>query len=128
MEGKTETAPAEEYTSFFANVPPADRTVAFVDPSALPSNPGWPLRNFLAYLLALYPETAEGVRVLCWRDAEAPGAGGAWKSRIGVVRQGKGEGSAAAGQRPAALGWEKNIQGKLGARVADLAPMMDPTR
>ena len=45
-----------------------------------------------------------------------------------MVRQGKGEGSAAAGQRPAALGWEKNIQGKLGACVADLAPMMDPTR
>jgi ubiquitin-like modifier-activating enzyme ATG7 len=26
------------------------------------------------------------------------------------------------------VGWEKNVQGKLGARLADLAPMMDPTR
>lgn len=30
--------------------------------------------------------------------------------------------------RPPAVGWEKNPQGKLGARLADLAPMMDPTK
>lgn len=30
--------------------------------------------------------------------------------------------------RPSAVGWEKNTHGKLGARLADLAPMMDPTR
>jgi len=30
--------------------------------------------------------------------------------------------------KPGAVGWEKNVQGKLGPRVADLAPMMDPTR
>ena len=29
---------------------------------------------------------------------------------------------------PSAVGWEKNVQGKLGPRLADLAPMMDPTR
>ena len=108
-------------------MPPAERTVAFVDPSALPTNPGWPLRNLLAYLLALYPETAQGVRVLCWRDADAPGAGAGWKSRVGVVRQGAGEGAATPG-RPSAVGWEKNVHGKLGARIADLAPMMDPAR
>ena len=34
----------------------------------------------------------------------------------------------AEGGKPSAVGWEKNPQGKLGARVADLAPMMDPTR
>lgn len=30
--------------------------------------------------------------------------------------------------RRSAVGWEKNPQGKLGPRLADLAPMMDPTR
>jgi ubiquitin-like modifier-activating enzyme ATG7 len=30
--------------------------------------------------------------------------------------------------KPGAVGWEKNVQGKLGPRVADLAPMMDPRR
>lgn len=105
--------------------------MGFVDPSAQPHNPGWPLRNLLAYLLALHPETAQGVRVVCWRDVEAsaPGTPGGWKSRFGVVKQGAGDAAAAsATARPAAVGWEKNIQGKLGPRVADLAPMMDPTR
>jgi ubiquitin-like modifier-activating enzyme ATG7 len=29
-------------------------------------------------------------------------------------------------QRPGVVGWEKNAAGKLGARLADLGPMMDP--
>ena len=67
--------PVEEYDRFFANVPLASvshpyvyidamlyqlvplqqQTIAFIDPSALPDNPGWPLRNLLAYLHALHP-------------------------------------------------------------------------
>ena len=35
--------------------------------------------------------------------------------------------NAAATKKPSAVVWEKNVHGKLGARVADLAPMMDPT-
>ncbi|KAI0671985.1 E1-like protein-activating [Trametes maxima] len=128
--GQTETAPVEEYDAFFADVPADQRTIGFIDPSAQPNNPGWPLRNLLAYLLARHPETSRGVRVLCWRDADVPHAPGAWKGRFGVVKQGAGEAAAATNAlgRPAAVGWEKNVQGKLGPRVADLAPMMDPTR
>ena len=128
--GQTTTAPVEDYPSFFANVPPSERAIGFVDPSAVPTNPGWPLRNLLAYLRAVYPnDAAQGFRILCWRDHEAPppGATGGWKSRFGVVKQGAGE-AAASTDKPSAVGWEKNIHGKLGARVADLAPMMDPTR
>ena len=29
-------------------------------------------------------------------------------------------------ETPKAVGWEKNPQGKLGPRTADLAPLMDP--
>ena len=106
----------------------SQRVVAFLDPSAQPTNPGWPLRNLLAYLAALHPEATKGARILCWRDVEPPVAGSTagWKSRFGVVKQGAG--ASEAGTRPSAVGWEKNIQGKLGPRVADLAPMMDPTR
>ncbi|KAI0753952.1 hypothetical protein C8Q80DRAFT_1094252 [Daedaleopsis nitida] len=126
---QTSIAAVEDYTTFFANVPAFERTIAFVDPSALPTNPGWPLRNLLAYLLALHPECAQGARVLCWRDVEPPAAGsvGGWKSRFGVIKQAGGE-SAGTVTKPSAVGWEKNIHGKLGPRVADLAPMMDPTR
>ncbi|KAI0349924.1 E1-like protein-activating [Trametes cingulata] len=130
-DGKTEIAPVEEYDAFFAGIPPEQRTIGFVDPSAQPNNPGWPLRNLLAYLLALHPEVAHGVRILCWRDVDPPAPGSpadGWKSRFGVVKQGAGAAAPAALEKPAAVGWEKNIQGKLGPRVADLAPMMDPTR
>ena len=67
--------------------------------------------------------------MLCWRYVEPPVAGsvGGWKSRFGVVKQAAG-GTAGTATKPSAVGWEKNIQGKLGPRVADLAPMMDPTR
>ncbi|KAL6298925.1 E1-like protein-activating [Sparassis latifolia] len=130
--GNPEIAPIEEYDTFFANVPADRRTVAFLDPSAQPSNPGWPLRNLLAYLHALHPSTASGVRVLCWRDAEVPppheGAGPRWRSRFGVLKLGSGASINASAEKPTAVGWEKNLQGKLGPRMADLAPMMDPTK
>ncbi|KAI0922572.1 hypothetical protein AcV5_009509 [Taiwanofungus camphoratus] len=130
-------APVEEFDAFFAGVPADRRTIAFVDPSGAPSNPGWPLRNLLAYLRALHPAACASVRVLCWRDAELPPASSTssappassgrreWRSRFGLLRQGEPE---QVEGRPQAVGWEKNVQGKLGPRVADLAPMMDPTR
>ncbi|KAJ7485289.1 hypothetical protein FB451DRAFT_1229057 [Mycena latifolia] len=124
-----EIAPVESYSSFFANVPPAEQTIGFVDPSASPTNPGWPLRNLLAYLRALYPETTAELRILCWRDAEVPAAPTGWKSRVGTVRsESPAAAAAAAAARPSAVGWEKTPQGKLAPRVADLAPMMDPVR
>jgi ubiquitin-like modifier-activating enzyme ATG7 len=120
-----EVAPVEEYDKFFANVPPASQTIAFVDPSALPDNPGWPLRNLLAYLRAVAPTTS-AIRILSWRDSEIPSSTGSWKSRFGIVNAGFPAESPS--EKPSAVGWEKNVQGKLGPRMADLAPMMDPTR
>jgi len=125
QDNASEIAPVEKYDEFFAGVPPSERTIAFLDPSAAPTNPGWPLRNLLAYLRALHP--AASYRILCWRDSERPASGGAWKSRFGVLRQGEGDVKALT-EKPSAVGWEKNVQGKLGPRMADLAPMMDPTR
>jgi ubiquitin-like modifier-activating enzyme ATG7 len=90
--------------------------IGFLDPSAQASAPGWPLRNLLAYLRAVHPEATQTVRVLCWR-------GDASSSRFGVLR-----GGPTSVEKPSAVGWEKNVQGKLGPRVADLAPMMDPRR
>jgi ubiquitin-like modifier-activating enzyme ATG7 len=86
----------------------------------------------LAYLRALYPTTTSTLRILCWRDSEALlGHEKSWKSRFGTIYIDATSTPAAAGAvatRPSAVGWEKNVQGKLGARMADLAPMMDPSR
>ncbi|EKM57005.1 uncharacterized protein PHACADRAFT_254465 [Phanerochaete carnosa HHB-10118-sp] len=125
-----EVAPIEELQKFFDGVPPEHRLIGFVDPSGAPSNPGWPLRNLLTYLAHRHSplfsmDSASGLRVLCWRDVDPPHDGRS-RSRVGVVTglasvQGTGE-------RPSAVGWEKNPQGKLAPRVADLAPTMDPKR
>ncbi|KAJ7778301.1 hypothetical protein B0H16DRAFT_1502982 [Mycena metata] len=123
-----EVAPVESYSTFFANVPPAEQTIGFIDPSASPTSPGWPLRNLLAYLHALYPATTIALRILCWRDAEVPSSPTGWKSRVGVVHVAAPAAAADAPVRPSAVGWEKTPQGKLAPRVADLAPMMDPAR
>ncbi|KAF8660879.1 hypothetical protein AX14_007328, partial [Amanita brunnescens Koide BX004] len=122
VRSNAEIAPVEEYESFFSQTPADEQTIAFLDPSANPHNPGWPLRNLLAYLRALYPSTTSTLRILCWRDPELPSS--SWKSRFSVIRVGAGD--AQLDTRPSAVGWEKNATGKLGPRVADLGPMMDP--
>ncbi|KIJ43809.1 hypothetical protein M422DRAFT_30685 [Sphaerobolus stellatus SS14] len=121
-----ETAPVSEYSVFFANVPEEERVVGFVDPSAQAQNPGWPLRNLLTYLRYYHPESTRTVRVLSWRDAEPAPAGKAWRSRVGVLTV--GEPTVDLKAKPSAVGWEKNAQGKLGPRLADLGGMMDPAR
>ncbi|KIK68841.1 hypothetical protein GYMLUDRAFT_34831 [Collybiopsis luxurians FD-317 M1] len=102
-------------------------TIGFIDPSAQPQNPGWPLRNLLAYLKALHPQSTSKLRILCWRDADLP-RGEGWKSRVGTIFIGPQGTTTGAATRPTAVGWEKNVQGKLAPRMADLAPMMDPVR
>ncbi|TFY73078.1 hypothetical protein EWM64_g10934, partial [Hericium alpestre] len=57
-------APVEDYTSFFANISPEARTVAFLDPSPDAQVPGWPLRNLLAYLRAVHPSETDTIRVI----------------------------------------------------------------
>ncbi|GLB36667.1 putative E1-like protein-activating [Lyophyllum shimeji] len=117
--------PVEDFASFFGSTPTERPTIGFVDPSAHPTNPGWPLRNLLAYLRALHPGSSSTLRVLCWRDTEIPIS--SWKSRVGVIKVESGK-QQETDERPSAVGWEKNPQGKLGPRMADLAPMMDPTK
>lgn len=117
-----EIAPVEDYETFFAQTPANEQTIAFIDPSANPHNPGWPLRNLLAYLRALYPSTTSTLRILCWREPETPSS--SWKSRFGIVHVGAGDSKLST--RPSAVGWERDASGKTAPRVADLAPMMDP--
>ncbi|KAK7471324.1 Autophagy protein 7 [Stygiomarasmius scandens] len=113
----------EEYTTDSSSI------IGFIDPSAQAQNPGWPLRNLLAYIRALHPNITS-CKVLCWRDTEVAKEVSDWKSRIGVLTVGDGSPIEAkdTSTRPNAVGWEKNAQGKLAPKMADLAPMMDPVR
>ncbi|KDN42004.1 hypothetical protein RSAG8_07049, partial [Rhizoctonia solani AG-8 WAC10335] len=121
-----EVSTLSEWDSFFKGVPEDQRILGFVDPSANPQSPGWPLRNLLTLVNIRFG--IEGpLKVLAWRDTEVTSPNHSWHSRLGLVSI---PGSQASGTeaRPVAVGWEKNTQGKLAPRLADLAPMMDPTR
>ncbi|KAG9311965.1 hypothetical protein JVU11DRAFT_7235 [Chiua virens] len=120
-----EIHPIEQADALLTNSDINSIIIGFLDPSGSPDNPGWPLRNLLAYLHALYPSHTS-LRVLCWRDSDLPQPKKSWKSRLGMVLHAPHSEPAT---KPAALGWERHpTTNKLSARMADLAPMMDPTR
>ncbi|KAH8915769.1 ubiquitin-like conjugating enzyme [Atractiella rhizophila] len=108
-----------------ASSPPVQPlTIAFLDPSTS-SSPGWPLRNLLTFLAHHYPTlVSQQITVYALRDP-LQGPIQTVRSRkctIILPITEKVEG------RPSAVGWEKNAQGKMIPKVADLGPLMDPSR
>ncbi|GAA5873942.1 hypothetical protein JCM3774_004046 [Rhodotorula dairenensis] len=120
----TEQAPLSEVSTFWSNVDPEQRTLIVSDPSCHPSAPGWPVRNVLLFLsrtpLLLSP--CDSLRLILVRASETITA------RVRLTAADPVEGGVDAAQRPATVGWEKNDKAKLGPRMADLGPLMDPTR
>ncbi|CAI5944315.1 unnamed protein product [Closterium sp. NIES-65] len=120
--------PNESLSSSSPSAPPS-LLVAFFDPCHLPLSPGWPLRNLL--LLASLRWQATSLHVLCLRQrhgrirlhhslllhVQIPPPPADWLNPI-----------TAPATCPSATGWELNTKGRTGARCADLAPLMDPTR
>ncbi|CAG8483624.1 5517_t:CDS:10 [Ambispora leptoticha] len=103
-----------EWETFFEGI------VGFADPSSLPTNPGWPLRNFLVLLHRQWH--VKKIKVLCYR--EIIGKKDISQSiflTVELPTEPK-----ISDECPKAVGWEKNAQGKLGPRTADLAPLMNP--
>ncbi|KAI9206057.1 uncharacterized protein BJ171DRAFT_580131 [Polychytrium aggregatum] len=101
---------------------PEEMTVGFVDPSCLPGNPGWPLRNYAIFLKKTWP-TLQRIKVVCYR--EVLGRSDISSSLVVLLDVSSLE---LGDDCPKFGGWEKNTSGKLGARVVDLAPLMDPHR
>ncbi|GAA5841415.1 hypothetical protein JCM3766R1_004076 [Sporobolomyces carnicolor] len=120
-----EYAPLHDYASFWANTEPASRTLVYTDPSSHASAPGWTLRNVLSYL-TLSPSSSslslDSVRLQLVRDSSA------LSTTIRIKSTAYAPGDDAARKMPGVTGWEKNAQGSLGPRMADLGPLMDPVR
>ncbi|KAI8333621.1 hypothetical protein BC941DRAFT_473373 [Chlamydoabsidia padenii] len=99
-------------------------TLGFTDPSST-LIPGWPLRNLLAW--AHHHLKSRSFRIVCYR--ESPNQLDAMDSIVidtelpldAIFLQQDGI-------NVKSVGWERNVQGKLGPRMADLGPLMDPTR
>lgn len=123
----------------------------FIDPAVHPQAAGWPLRNLLAYINTQYGQAARKFKMIGYRDPlgeqqsltvvrsvvvtiELPEQESTQGEFIGELRIPRvlldtpPPPCGIISGRLAAVGWEKNAAGKLGPRMADLAPMMDPTR
>ncbi|GAA6056105.1 hypothetical protein JCM3770_001970 [Rhodotorula araucariae] len=114
-------APVSEAATLWANSAPEERTVVFHDPSSHSSALGWPVRNVLSFLV-LSPSPLDPplrkLRILSLREGKT----------VSCVVALEGALPGPEPTRPAVVGWEKNDAGKLGPRMADLAPLMDPKR
>ncbi|KAJ3023351.1 UNVERIFIED_CONTAM: Autophagy protein 7 [Siphonaria sp. JEL0065] len=112
-----------DWDAFWKDIPAEEWTIAYADPSNLPTNPGWPLRNFL--ILLKHRFKLGSVNIICYREGQAKRDMSI--SSVSLFLKVNLPGSLA-DDLPKSVGWEKNSTGKLGARLVDLAPMMDPIR
>ena len=110
-------------SGFFNGVDEADQYIAFVDPSTYPENPSWPLRNLLVLIRQRYHLTK--VQILCFRDTQAKRD--ERKSIVLNLAMDPVE-EMETSVMPKVTGWERNSNGKLQARVANLGEYMDPTK
>ena len=96
--------------------------LGFIDPSYLPSNPGWPLRNLLLYAAVL---GIRQTRVLCFRDLSSSGS-----SLLSIVLDlsltVSSPDSPLIANVPRCVGYERNTHNKLAPRLIDLSSLMSP--
>ncbi|CAG8736275.1 18804_t:CDS:2, partial [Acaulospora morrowiae] len=118
--GEIEVGGLSEWDTFFKGCDNDEKMIGFADPSSLPDNPGWPLRNFLVLVHRRW--NVHKIKVLCYR--EIPGKKDISQSRILTVVL--PDPVKINDDCPKSVGWEKNSQGKLGPRMADLSDLMDP--
>ncbi|WFD00278.1 dCMP deaminase [Malassezia yamatoensis] len=132
--------------AYLDETPPEHRMLLFIDPSPHLQHPGWPLRNILTCINLRYG--INRIPVLCWRDlydanrvvlADDQARRRTWNSTYGILQlpdstehgvvwQGRNTHLVARNgtQRPDAVGWERNMQGKLGPKLVSLSAMQDP--
>ncbi|MCJ1352380.1 MAG: Autophagy protein 7 [Icmadophila ericetorum] len=121
---------------FFEGVDRKDCFVCFADPSTFPEYPGWMLRNLLVLVRTRWK--LETVQILCYREVHAR----RHESRSIIfdlkLDQPKSLGSQMVlshsssdpqlASMPKVTGWERNLSGKVGSKIARLGEYMDPQR
>ncbi|KAK3945957.1 hypothetical protein QBC46DRAFT_370413 [Diplogelasinospora grovesii] len=110
-------------TGFFNDAAEEDRYVAFADASTYPEHPSWSLRNLLVLIRHRY--RMRNVQILCYRDTQSR----RHEARSIILPLELGEvKNMEITDVPKVTGWERNNNGELRPRVADLAEYMDPKR
>lgn len=114
----------DEWDIFFNDQ--SDVIVAFSDPSTLPENPGWPLRNLLTYLIYRRGDSLKKLTILCYRDRIRDGKREVDHSL--VIEITNFPGITLNEDDIQVVGWEKNQRDKNGPRMVNLSSTMDPVK
>ncbi|KAK3868936.1 hypothetical protein Pcinc_025714 [Petrolisthes cinctipes] len=102
--------------------------LGFSDPSTLPQNPGWPLRNLLTLVALKWSKESPLHKILCLRVRTKNGEkDGSYGLLVEVDLAGLVD-CLSPTEMPPYLGWEKNERGKMGPRMVNLSANMDPTK
>ncbi|OBZ85707.1 Ubiquitin-like modifier-activating enzyme ATG7 [Choanephora cucurbitarum] len=109
-DGSWQTAPLNQYETFQTD---QECMIGWIDPSTSPDAFGWPLRNLL-YLVHTQWQWRKA-KVICYRPGQT-----SYCLSVELPESGH--------YTNKAVGWEKNVQGTLGPRMADLGPLMDPVQ
>ncbi|KAI8988113.1 hypothetical protein BDF20DRAFT_853878 [Mycotypha africana] len=118
--GELQVAPLCDYDRFYENHQ-NDCVLGFFDPSTANESPGWPLRNVLYLVQTTWH--LKRLKVLCYRQQQQQQQ----QTSSFVIDIELPNTSFYRNDIPS-VGWERNVQGKLGPRLADLGPLMDPIR
>lgn len=129
-EGGVRFLPLSAYHTVCQDSAQTEVMIGFLDPSAQPQHPGWPLRNLLALVGCKWG--LEHVRVVCFRDVNAALS---LTDSTEVVKTSSIVLSLALNCKEkspeasvAIVGFERNQRQKLGPRLMDLNPLMDPAK
>ena len=122
----------EYEAGFFAGVPFDDQYICFADPSTYPEHPAWMLRNLLVLIRKRWK--LDRLQILCYRDVQA--RRDAAKSIVLPLQLGHADNHTSFDHgslprlidMPRVTGWERNKEGKVTSRVANLGEYMDPQR
>lgn len=104
--------------------------LGFADPSVLPANPGWPLRNLLALVLYHCKGILGKQLQLVALRLQKCGDGQSWSvfSSLVLNIELPTEENAPPKATPSWIGWQRNEKGKFGPRLAKLSSSMDPAK
>jgi len=110
-----------EYESFTSD--DKNKTIiAFADPCVLPNNPGWLLRNLLILIKKKWKISE--VTIMCYREIAGENTDLSQCKLMDIEIPGE----ELSDDLPQSVGWEKNVKGQFGPRLANLGPTMDPNK
>lgn len=119
--------------AFLDSVPAAQQALVFVDPSQHCEAPGWPLRNILTMLHVRYG--IHECRVLCWKEPMGDVPHDHARSMMACLSYQHDTSDACvdciipranAPSKPDAVGWERDVRGRLVPKLVALGEMLDP--